>query len=140
MFLYFITIEPRLITRHLLSGEKVQTEILLMAHRSGKRPGWCSCHKTQTGLTADCTVLISMIKVLVTDTSGLGEISCHYFYRAHKTQMATVRPHVMLLPEKDTSRKEKLSGVDNDQRRRCCAKVLEVIKDQGRNATWRQRK
>ncbi len=115
--------------------KKYKPEILLMgATGLGRDLAGAIATKLNTGLTADCTGLDIDDKgfLLQTRPAFGGNIMATIFTERTRPQMATVRPHVMLLPEKDTSRKgeivrESLTIKEED----VAVKVLEVVKDQG---------
>ncbi|MFZ2410397.1 MAG: FAD-binding protein [Candidatus Methanoperedens sp.] len=115
--------------------EKYKPEILLMgATGLGRDLAGAVATKLNTGLTADCTGLDIDDKgfLLQTRPAFGGNIMATIVTERTKPQMATVRPHVMLLPEKDTSRKgeivrESFAIKEED----VATKVLEVVNDQG---------
>ncbi len=87
----------------------------------------------QTGLTADCTGLSIDDKgfLLQTRPAFGGNIMATILTEYTRPQMSTVRPHVMPLPQKDTSRtgtiiRETVPIKEED----IAAKVLEIITDQ----------
>jgi len=90
-----------------------------------------------TGLTADCTGLTIDDRgfLLQTRPAFGGNIMATILTERSRPQMATVRPHVMPLPEKDTSRKgkiirESLTIKEDD----IATKILEVIDDRQHGA------
>ncbi|MCZ7381257.1 MAG: FAD-binding protein [Candidatus Methanoperedens sp.] len=115
--------------------KKYKPEILLMgATGLGRDLAGAVATKLNTGLTADCTGLDIDDKgfLLQTRPAFGGNIMATIFTERTRPQMATVRPHVMLLPEKDTSRKgeivrESFAIKEED----VTTKVLEVVNDQG---------
>lgn len=115
--------------------KKYKPEILLMgATGLGRDLAGAVATKLNTGLTADCTGLDIDEKgyLLQTRPAFGGNIMATIFTEHTRPQMATVRPHVMLLPEKDTSRKgeivrESITIKEED----VATKVLEVVKDHG---------
>jgi len=115
--------------------KKYKPEILLMgATGLGRDLAGAVATKLNTGLTADCTCLEIDDKgfLLQTRPAFGGNIMATIFTERTRPQMATVRPQVMLLPEKDTSRKgeivrESFAIKEED----VATKVLEVVNDQG---------
>lgn len=115
--------------------KKYKPDILLMgATGLGRDLAGAVATKLNTGLTADCTALDIDDKgfLLQTRPAFGGNIMATILTERTKPQMATVRPHVMLLPEKDTSRKgeivrESFAIKEED----VATKVLEVVNDQG---------
>ncbi len=113
--------------------KKYKPEILLMgATGLGRDLAGAVATKLNTGLTADCTGLEIDDKgfLLQTRPAFGGNIMATIFTERTRPQMATVRPHVMLLPEKDTSRKgeivrESFAIKEED----VATKVLEVVND-----------
>ena len=86
----------------------------------------------KTGLTADCTGLAIDDKrfLLQTRPAFGGNIMATILTERTRPQMSTVRPHVMLIPEKDTSRKGEIIRESIALREEDIAvKVLEVIDD-----------
>ena len=114
--------------------KKYKPEVLLMgATGLGRDLAGAVATKLNTGLTADCTGLDIDEKgyLLQTRPAFGGNIMATIFTERTRPQMSTVRPHVMLLPQKDTSRKgeiviESMMIKEED----VAAKVLEVVKDQ----------
>ncbi|MDW7727657.1 MAG: electron transfer flavoprotein subunit alpha [Candidatus Methanoperedens sp.] len=114
---------------------KYKSEILLMgATGTGRDLAGAVATKLNTGLTADCTSLDvdDRGNLLQTRPAFGGNIMATIFTEHTRPQMSTVRPHVMMLPCKDTSRKgeivrESFSIKEED----VDVKVLEVIKDKG---------
>ncbi len=115
--------------------EKYRPEILLMgATGLGRDLAGAVATKLNTGLTADCTGLDVDEKgfLLQTRPAFGGNIMATIFTEHVRPQMATVRPHVMELPKKDTTRKGEIVRESFAIREEDVAtKVLEVIKDQG---------
>ena len=115
--------------------EKYRPEILLMgATGLGRDLAGAVATKLNTGLTADCTGLDIDDKgfLLQTRPAFGGNIMATIFTERTRPQMSTVRPHVMLLPERDTSCKgetirESFAIKEED----VASKVLEVIEDKG---------
>lgn len=113
---------------------KYKPEILLMgATGTGRDLAGAVATKLNTGLTADCTGLDVDDKgnLLQTRPAFGGNIMATIFTERTRPQMSTVRPHVMLLPCKDTSRKgEIVREFFAIKEEDVATKVLEVIKDQ----------
>jgi len=114
--------------------KKYKPEILLMgATGLGRDLAGAVATKLNTGLTADCTGLDVDDKgyLLQTRPAFGGNIMATIFTERTRPQMSTVRPHVMLLPCKDTSHKGEINresfSIKEDD---VAVKVLEVIKDQ----------
>ncbi|HMB45467.1 MAG TPA: electron transfer flavoprotein subunit alpha/FixB family protein, partial [Candidatus Methanoperedens sp.] len=113
---------------------KYKPEVLLMgATGLGRDLAGAVATKLNTGLTADCTGLDIDEKgyLLQTRPAFGGNIMATIFTERTRPQMSTVRPHVMLLPQKDTSRKgeiviESMMIKEED----VATKVLDVVKDQ----------
>lgn len=114
--------------------KKYKPEILLMgATGLGRDLAGAVATKLNTGLTADCTGLEIDDKgfLLQTRPAFGGNIMATIFTERTRPQMATVRPHVMLLPEKDTSQKgEIIRESITIKEEEVATKVLEVVKDQ----------
>ncbi|PWB51865.1 MAG: electron transfer flavoprotein subunit alpha [Candidatus Methanoperedenaceae archaeon] len=114
--------------------KKYKPEVLLMgATGLGRDLAGAVATKLNTGLTADCTGLDVDDKgyLLQTRPAFGGNIMATIFTERTRPQMSTVRPHVMLLPKKDTSRKgeiviESMMIKEED----VATKVLEVVEDQ----------
>jgi electron transfer flavoprotein alpha subunit len=114
--------------------EKYKPEIVLIgATGLGRDLAGAVATNLQTGLTADCTGLSIDDKgfLLQTRPAFGGNIMATILTEFTRPQMSTVRPHVMPLPAKDTSRtgtivREKVPIREED----IAAKVLEVIGDQ----------
>jgi electron transfer flavoprotein alpha subunit len=114
--------------------KKYKPEVLLMgATGLGRDLAGAVATTLNTGLTADCTGLDIDEKgyLLQTRPAFGGNIMATIFTERTRPQMSTVRPHVMLLPQKDTSRKgeiviESMMIKEED----VATKVLEVVKDQ----------
>jgi electron transfer flavoprotein alpha subunit len=91
----------------------------------------------KTGLTADCTELnidVDIRSLLATRPTFGGSLLCTIQTLNYRPQMATVRPRVMAMPERDASRKggiteHTLSMIETD----IITKVLEFIPDQNTN-------
>ena len=88
----------------------------------------------QTGLTADCTELnidIDARSLLATRPTFGGSLMCTIQTLNYRPQMATIRPRVMAMPKRDTTRsgnviEHKLSMIETD----IITKVLEFIPDE----------
>ncbi len=114
--------------------EKYKPEIVLIgATGLGRDLAGAIATRLQTGLTADCTGLAIDDKgfLLQTRPAFGGNIMATILTEYTRPQMSTVRPHVMPLPEKDTSRtgeivREAIPLKEED----IAAKVLEIIEDQ----------
>ncbi len=121
---------------HLIN--KYKPEIVLVgATGLGRDLASAVATKIETGLTADCTGLSIDDKrfLLQTRPAFGGNIMATILTEKTRPQMSTVRPHVMPLPEKDTSRKgevirESMSIKEND----IVAKVLQIIDDHKQGA------
>ena len=111
--------------------EKYKPEIMLMgATGLGRDLAGAVATKLQTGLTADCTGLAigDNRALLQTRPAFGGNIMATILTERTRPQMATVRPHVMSLPKKDTSRKGKIVRESIPVREEDFAvKVLEII-------------
>jgi len=113
--------------------EKYKPEIVLFgATGQGRDLAGAVATSLQTGLTADCTGLAIDDKgyLLQTRPAFGGNIMATILTEYTRPQMSTVRPHVMPLPEKDTSRtgeiiRETVPMKEED----IAAKVLEIIAD-----------
>ncbi len=113
--------------------EKYKPEIVLVgATGLGRDLAAAVATKLNTGLTADCTGLAIDDKgfLLQTRPAFGGNIMATILTERTRPQMATVRPHVMPLPEKDTSRngeiiRESIPIKEED----IATKVLQVIED-----------
>jgi electron transfer flavoprotein alpha subunit len=113
--------------------EKYKPEIVLIgATGLGRDLAGAIATKLQTGLTADCTGLSIDDKgfLLQTRPAFGGNIMATILTEFTRPQMSTVRPHVMPMPAKDTSRvgeiiREKVPLKEED----IAAKVLEIIGD-----------
>jgi electron transfer flavoprotein alpha subunit len=115
--------------------KKYKPEILLMgATGLGRDLAGAVATKLNTGLTADCTGLDIDEKgfLLQTRPAFGGNIMATIFTERTRPQMSTVRPHVMLLPEKNTLLKGEIIRESFEIKEEDVAvKVLEVIKEQG---------
>ena len=113
--------------------EKYKPEILLMgATGLGRDLAGAVATKLNTGLTADCTGLDIDEKgfLLQTRPAFGGNIMATILTERTRPQMSTVRPHVMLLPERNPLCKgeivrESMSIKEED----IPTKVLEIIED-----------
>jgi electron transfer flavoprotein alpha subunit len=114
--------------------KKYKPEIVLIgATGLGRDLAGAVATNLQTGLTADCTGLSIDDKgyLLQTRPAFGGNIMATILTEYTRPQMSTVRPHVMPLPQKDTSRtgtiiRETVPIKEED----IAAKVLEIIADQ----------
>ncbi len=113
--------------------EKYKPEIVLMgATGLGRDLAGAVATKLQTGLTADCTGLTIDDKSFLLQTRPAfgGNIMATILTERTRPQMATVRPHVMLLPEKDTAHKGEIVRESVPVKEEDFAtKVLEIIED-----------
>jgi len=111
--------------------KKYKPEIMLMgATGLGRDLAGAVATKLQTGLTADCTGLAigDNRALLQTRPAFGGNIMATILTERTRPQMATVRPHVMPLPKKDTSRKGEIVRESMPVREEDFAvKVLEII-------------
>lgn len=114
--------------------KKYKPEILLMgATGLGRDLAGAVATTLNTGLTADCTGLDVDDEgfLLQTRPAFGGNIMATIFTERTRPQMSTVRPHVMVLPKKDESRKGQIIRESmNIKEEDVATKVLEVIKDQ----------
>ncbi len=114
--------------------KKYKPEIVLVgATGLGRDLAGAVATKLQTGLTADCTGLSIDDKgyLLQTRPAFGGNIMATILTEYTRPQMSTVRPHVMPMPAKDTSRageiiREKVPLEEEE----IAAKVLEIIADE----------
>ena len=113
--------------------EKYKPEIVLVgATGLGRDLAGAVATNLQTGLTADCTGLAIDERgfLLQTRPAFGGNIMATILTERTRPQMATVRPHVMPMPEKDTSRKgEIIRGSVPLKEEDFTVKVLEIIDD-----------
>ena len=113
--------------------EKYKPEILLLgATGLGRDLAGAVATKLRTGLTADCTGLATDDRgfLLQTRPAFGGNIMATILTERTRPQMATVRPHVMPLPAKDTSRKGEIVRESIPLREEDIgAKVLQIVKD-----------
>jgi len=118
--------------------EKHKPEIMLVgATGLGRDLAGAVATKLRTGLTADCTGLAIDDRgfLLQTRPAFGGNIMATILTERTRPQMATVRPHVMPMPEKDTSRKgetirESIPVKEED----FSTKVLEIIDERKHGA------
>ena len=114
-------------------AEKYKPEIILVgATGLGRDLAGAVATELKTGLTADCTGLAIDDRgfLLQTRPAFGGNIMATILTERTRPQMSTVRPHVMPVPEKDTSRRgeiirESVALKEDD----IATKVLEVIDD-----------
>jgi electron transfer flavoprotein alpha subunit len=113
--------------------EKYKPEIVLFgATGQGRDLAGAVATSLQTGLTADCTGLSIDDKgyLLQTRPAFGGNIMATILTEYTRPQMSTVRPHVMPLPPKDTSRQGEIIRETVPVREEdIAAKVLEIIAD-----------
>ena len=111
--------------------EKYKPEIVLVgATGLGRDLAGAVATKLKTGLTADCTGLAIDDRgfLLQTRPAFGGNIMATILTERNRPQMATVRPHVMPMPEKDTSRKGEIIRESVPVKEEDIAvKVLEII-------------
>lgn len=113
--------------------DKYEPEIMLIgATGLGRDLAGAVATELSTGLTADCTGLAIDDRgfLLQTRPAFGGNIMATILTERTRPQMATVRPHVMPLPERDVSRRgeivrESISIKEED----VAVKVLQVIED-----------
>ncbi|MBN1253666.1 MAG: electron transfer flavoprotein subunit alpha [Deltaproteobacteria bacterium] len=114
-------------------ADKYKPQILLIgATGLGRDLAGAVATKLATGLTADCTGLDIDDHgfLLQTRPAFGGNIMATIVTERHRPQMASVRPHVMPLPERDTSRTGKIIRETLKVGRKDLAvKVLEIIHD-----------
>jgi electron transfer flavoprotein alpha subunit len=113
--------------------EKYKPEIMLLgATGLGRDLAGSVATELKTGLTADCTGLTIDDKrfLLQTRPAFGGNIMATILTERTRPQMATVRPHVMPMPQKDTSRSgEIIRDPAMLKEEDIAVKVLEVIDD-----------
>jgi electron transfer flavoprotein alpha subunit len=112
--------------------EKYKPEIVLIgATGLGRDLAGAVATKLATGLTADCTGLDIDERgfLLQTRPAFGGNIMATILTEQTRPQMASVRPHVMPMPEKDTSRKGEIVQETLPSGDDFIAKVLEIIED-----------
>jgi electron transfer flavoprotein alpha subunit len=113
--------------------EKYKPEIVLIgATGLGRDLAGAVATKLNTGLTADCTGLAIDDKGLLLQTRPAfgGNIMATIVTERTRPQMATVRPHVMPLPERDASRKGEIIRESAPIKEEDVAtKVLEMVED-----------
>ena len=114
-------------------ADKYKPQILLIgATGLGRDLAGAVATKLATGLTADCTGLDIDDHgfLLQTRPAFGGNIMATIVTERHRPQMASVRPHVMPMPERDTSRKGKIIRESLKVGKKDLAvKVLEIIHD-----------
>jgi len=117
---------------------KYKPEIVLVgATGLGRDLAGAVATKLATGLTADCTGLDIDERgfLLQTRPAFGGNIMATIMTERTRPQMATVRPHVMPLPERDASRRGEIIRESSDVREEDIAvKVLEIIDDSKQGA------
>jgi len=111
--------------------DKYKPEIMLLgATGLGRDLAGAVATELKTGLTADCTGLTIDDKryLLQTRPAFGGNIMATILTERTRPQMATVRPHVMPMPEKDSSRKgDIIREYPAIKEEDIAVKVLEVI-------------
>ncbi len=117
---------------------KFQPEILLLgATTLGRDLAGSVATTLQTGLTADCTELnidMENRSLAATRPTFGGSLLCTIVTLNYRPQMATVRPRVMHMPERDATRtgrivEQPLNAIETD----VITKVLEYIPDNLQN-------
>ncbi|MBU2608490.1 MAG: electron transfer flavoprotein subunit alpha [Chloroflexi bacterium] len=95
---------------------QAKPEILLLgATPLGRDLASVVATQLETGLTADCTGLDIDLQerlLLMTRPTFGGNIMATIFCRNHRPQMSTVRPKVMKLPQKDSSRQGEIHRLE----------------------------
>jgi electron transfer flavoprotein alpha subunit len=113
--------------------ERYKPEIILMgATGVGRDLAGAVATVLKTGLTADCTGLDVDDKrnLMQTRPAFGGNIMATIMCDKFRPQMATVRPHVMPMPEKIEGRRGEIIRVDfSPPEQGILAKVIEVIRD-----------
>ncbi len=113
--------------------DKYKPQILLMgATGLGRDLAGAVATHLATGLTADCTGLDIDDRgfLLQTRPAFGGNIMATIVTERHRPQMSTVRPHVMPMPEKDSSRKGKIVRESlKVSKKDLAVTVLEIIHD-----------
>jgi electron transfer flavoprotein alpha subunit len=131
IFLHYRTEAYRDAVCHL--ADKYKPQILLMgATGLGRDLAGAVATTLATGLTADCTGLDIDDHgfLLQTRPAFGGNIMATIVTEGHRPQMATVRPHVMPMPEKDASRKGKIVRESlKVSKKDLAVTVLEIIRD-----------
>ncbi|MFC1915104.1 FAD-binding protein [Chloroflexota bacterium] len=112
--------------------DKYKPEIMLIgATGLGRDLAGAVATKLQTGLTADCTGLaIDENRFLLQTRPAFGgNIMATILTERTRPQMATVRPHVMPMPQKDTSRRGEIvrESMPDREEQDFAVKVLEII-------------
>jgi len=114
-------------------ADKYKPQILLIgATGLGRDLAGAVATKLATGLTADCTGLDidGHGFLLQTRPAFGGNIMATIVTERHRPQMASVRPHVMPMPERDPSRKGEIIRESLKVGKKDLAvKVLEIIRD-----------
>lgn len=117
---------------------KYKPEILLIgATGLGRDLAGAVATELATGLTADCTGLSIDDRrfLLQTRPAFGGNIMATILTEKTRPQMASVRPHVIAMPEKDTTRKGEIIRESLDIKEEdIFTKVLEIIDDQKQGA------
>lgn len=131
VFLHYRTEPYRDAVCHLIN--KYKPEIMLVgATGLGRDLAGAVATKLRTGLTADCTGLDIDEKgfLLQTRPAFGGNIMATIVTERHRPQMSTVRPHVMPMPDRDSSLKGRIIRESLQIREEDFAvKILKVIKD-----------
>ena len=114
-------------------ADKYKPQILLMgATGLGRDLAGAVATKLATGLTADCTGLDIDDRgfLLQTRPAFGGNIMATIVTERHRPQMATVRPHVMPMPDKDPSRTGKIVRESlKVSKKDLAVTVLDIIRD-----------
>jgi electron transfer flavoprotein alpha subunit len=111
--------------------KQVKPEIFLIGATSlGRDLSSVIATQLQTGLTADCTGLDiepnENLLMMTRPTFG-GNIMATILCRNHRPQMSTVRPKVMKMPKKDTTRKGDIKPVKYDGFAEIVPRIIETI-------------
>lgn len=113
--------------------EKYRPEVILMgATGMGRDLAGAVATEVATGLTADCTGLDIDDKrnLMQTRPAFGGNIMATIMCDKHRPQMATVRPHVMAMPERKEGAKGQIIRETSDVKEESIfSKVLEIITD-----------
>jgi electron transfer flavoprotein alpha subunit len=112
--------------------EKYKPEIVLIgATGLGRDLAGAIATKLATGLTADCTGLDVDVRgyLLQTRPAFGGNIMATILTERTRPQMASVRPHVMPMPERDTSNSGEIVEETLPVDKEFAARVLEIIED-----------
>jgi electron transfer flavoprotein alpha subunit len=111
--------------------QQVKPDILLLgATPLGRDLSGVVATQIGTGLTADCTGLDidpECRLLLMTRPTFGGSIMATILCRNHRPQMSTVRPRVMKLPAKDTTRKGEIHNLSFEMSQEGLPEVLEYI-------------